>query len=47
MAFQDKYFNGIDLDLSNVLFIFSYNDVSSIDNRILLRSEFIELNLII
>ena len=33
--FQDKYFNGIDLDLSKALFIFSYNDVSAID-RILL-----------
>jgi len=33
--FQDKYFNGIDLDLSKVLFIFSYNDVNAID-RILL-----------
>ena len=35
MNFQDKYFNGIDLDLSKALFIFSYNDVSLID-RILL-----------
>ena len=34
-TFQDKYFNGIDLDLSKVLFIFSYNDVDAID-RILL-----------
>jgi len=34
-AFQDKYFNGIDLDLSRILFIFSYNDKSVID-RILL-----------
>lgn len=34
-GFQDKYFNGIDLDLSKALFIFSYNDVSLID-RILL-----------
>ena len=34
-CFQDKYFNGIDLDLSKALFIFSYNDVSAID-RILL-----------
>ena len=34
-SFQDKYFNGIDLDLSKVLFIFSYNDVDAID-RILL-----------
>ena len=33
--FQDKYFSGIDLDLSKALFIFSYNDVSVID-RILL-----------
>lgn len=34
-SFQDKYFSGIDLDLSKALFIFSYNDVSLID-RILL-----------
>ena len=34
-CFHDKYFNGIDLDLSNALFIFSYNDVDAID-RILL-----------
>lgn len=34
-GFQDKYFSGIDIDLSNALFIFSYNDVSAID-RILL-----------
>ncbi|MDC0141973.1 AAA family ATPase [bacterium] len=33
--FQDKYFSGIDIDLSKILFIFSYNDVSCID-RILL-----------
>ena len=33
--FQDKYFSGIDLDLSKALFIFSYNDVQAID-RILL-----------
>ena len=33
--FQDKYFSGIDIDLSKVLFIFSYNDVEQID-RILL-----------
>ena len=33
--YQDKYFSGIDLDLSKALFIFSYNDVSTID-RILL-----------
>lgn len=34
-GFQDKYFSGIDVDLSKVLFIFSYNDASQID-RILL-----------
>lgn len=33
--FQDKYFSGIDLDLSKVLFILSYNDAQLID-RILL-----------
>ena len=34
-TFQDKYFSGIDLDLSKALFIFSYNDVELMD-RILL-----------
>ena len=34
-TFQDKYFTGIDLDLSKALFIFSYNDPDKID-RILL-----------
>ena len=34
-SFQDKYFSGIDIDLSKALFIFSYNDPQSID-RILL-----------
>ena len=34
-CYQDKYFNGIDLDLSKALFIFSYNDPDEID-RILL-----------
>ena len=29
--FQDNYFSGIDIDLSKVLFIFSFNDESSID----------------
>jgi len=29
--FMDKYFNGIKIDLSKVLFIFSYNDVTKID----------------
>uniref|UniRef100_A0A6C0LZ50 Lon proteolytic domain-containing protein n=1 Tax=viral metagenome TaxID=1070528 RepID=A0A6C0LZ50_9ZZZZ len=35
--FQDKYFNGIDLDVSKILFVFSYNDVSVIDKILLDR----------
>jgi ATP-dependent Lon protease len=36
-SFQDKYFSGIDLDLSKVLFILSYNDVHAIDKVLLDR----------
>ena len=36
-GFQDKYFSGINLDLSKVLFIFSYNDVNNIDKILLDR----------
>ena len=36
-AFQDKYFSGIELDLSKVLFILSYNDVEAIDKILLDR----------
>jgi hypothetical protein len=36
-CFQDKYFNGIDLNLSKALFVFSYNDVSLIDKVLLDR----------
>ena len=36
-CFQDKYFSGIDLDLSKVLFILSYNDVEAIDKIMLDR----------
>ena len=36
-TFQDKYFSGIDLDLSKALFILSYNDVSLIDKVLLDR----------
>ena len=36
-SFQDKYFSGIDLDLSKALFIFSYNDVDNIDKILLDR----------
>ena len=48
-SFQDKYFSGIDINLSNALFIFSYNDPSKLD-RILLdrihRIKFDNLTLI-
>jgi len=43
-SFQDKYFNGIDLDLSKVLFIFSYNDVSLVDRILLDRIHRIKFN---
>jgi ATP-dependent Lon protease len=36
-SFQDKYFNGIPLNLSKALFIFSYNDVELIDKILLDR----------
>jgi hypothetical protein len=42
--FQDKYFSGIDLDLSKVLFILSYNDVDSIDRIMLDRVHRIKFN---
>jgi ATP-dependent Lon protease len=36
-CFQDKYFTGVDLDLSKALFILSYNDVDAIDKILLDR----------
>jgi len=36
-SFQDKYFSGIELDLSKVLFILSYNDADLIDKILLDR----------
>ena len=36
-SFQDKYFSGIDLDISRVLFVLSYNDPHSIDTILLDR----------
>ena len=41
--FQDKYFSGIPLDLSKVLFIFSYNNKSKIDR--ILRDRIQEVNI--
>ena len=36
-SFQDKYFTGIDIDLSKALWIFSYNDPTAIDKILLDR----------
>jgi hypothetical protein len=36
-TFQDKYFSGINIDLSKALFIFSYNDPEQIDKILLDR----------
>ncbi len=36
-SFQDKYFTGINIDVSKVLFIFSYNDPEQIDKILLDR----------
>jgi ATP-dependent Lon protease len=43
-CFQDKYFAGIDLDLSKALFILSYNDVDAIDKILLDRVHRIKFN---
>lgn len=42
--FHDKYFSGIDIDLSKVLFVFSYNDVNLIDKILLDRIHRIKFN---
>lgn len=44
MEFQDKYFSGIPFNLSNVLFIVSYNDASAIDRVILDRIHRVEFD---
>jgi len=43
-SFQDKYFNGIDLDLSKALFVLSYNDVTLLDKTMLDRIHRIKFN---
>jgi ATP-dependent Lon protease len=42
-TFSDKYFSGIDLDLSRCLFVFSYNDESAINP--ILKDRLIRINL--
>ncbi len=44
MHFQDRFFSGIDLDISKALFIFSYNDVSCIDRILLDRIHRVKFN---
>jgi ATP-dependent Lon protease len=43
-CFQDKYFTGIDFDLSKALFILSYNDPDAIDKVLLDRVHRIKFN---
>lgn len=43
-CFQDKYFSGIDLDLSKALFILSYNDADAIDKIMLDRVHRVKFN---
>jgi len=43
-CFQDKYFTGIEFDLSKALFILSYNDVDAIDKILLDRVHRIKFN---
>jgi ATP-dependent Lon protease len=45
-TFQDKYFNGINLNLSKALFIFSYNDPELIDKILLDRIHRIKFDMI-
>ena len=40
--FRDKYFHGVDLDLSRVTFIFSYNDPSLVDRVLMDRISQVE-----
>ena len=43
-CFQDKYFSGIEFDLSKALFILSYNDATAIDKILLDRIHRIKFN---
>ena len=43
-SFQDKYFSGIDIDLSRALFILSYNSPESIDRILLDRIHRVKFN---
>ena len=43
MEFEDKYFAGVKIDLSKILFVFSYNDSSKIDR--ILKDRITEINI--
>ena len=42
MNFQDKYFSGIDIDISKAIFIFSFNDINKVDPILLDRIRIIK-----
>lgn len=42
--FQDKYFGNIPFDLSNSIFVFSFNDISKVNKILLDRMELINVN---
>ena len=42
--FQDKYFSGINIDLSKCIFVFSFNDQSKINNILKDRIQLINVN---
>ena len=44
MTFEDKYFQGISIDLSKVLFVFSFNDENKISPILLDRLNVIKVN---
>ena len=44
MNFQDKYFNGVNIDLSKCIFVFSFNDPENINKILRDRIQMINLN---
>ena len=43
-TFQDKYFSGLDIDLSKCLFVFSYNDKNKVNPILLNRIKEVEMD---
>ncbi len=44
MNFQDKYFNGVNIDLSKCIFVFSFNDPENVNKILRDRIQMINLN---